>query len=323
MAGYRSLTEDGQAFEAMNAAAVQPILVSMVWRGGDRFARALASIRAGREYFSRVILSVTGPIDGADMQLALAFQESDPSVEVICTESELPTMQHQAFWVDYLESTGARPADWIYWLSYDDELRVTGISNIVDERGSWPLTPGTAYFGPWAMRGEEAGSLWSGDPNEELPAWTSFPADGPTRLPVHTWIAEQLRQPTYMQMSGSVNPFRSFLDLRKGHPRKSGPMRIELATAASRGIRDVAEFSEPVSIIYGRSDSDRANYGSAARKEDAHLAAWLMRYGASTPQALLPIVSSLAGAAFRSGQEAIGRTGALSEEWRVRGSVAP
>lgn len=323
MAGYRSLAEDRQAFQAMNATAVQPILVSMVWRGGQRFNRALASIRAGRKYFSRVVLSVTGPVDGDDMRLALEFQKSDPSVEVICTERELPTMQHQAFWIDYLESTGVHATDWIFWLSYDDELRVTGIANIVDERGNWPLTPGTAYFGPWAMRGEEVGGLWSGDPNEALPAWTSFPADGPTRLPVHTWIADQLRQPTYMQMSGSVNPFRSFLDLRKGHPRKRGPMRIELAAAASRGSRNVAEFSEPVSIIYGRSDSDRASYGSAARTEDVHLAVWLLRYGAWNPKALLPVAASLAQATLRTGQETVGRTEALTEEWRVRGEVVP
>lgn len=323
MAGYRSLAEDRQAFQAMNATAVQPILVSMVWRGGQRFNRALESIRAGRKYFSRVVLSVTGPVDGDDMRLALEFQESDPSVEVICTGRELPTMQHQAFWIDYLESTGVHATDWIYWLSYDDEIRVTGIENIVDEQGIWPLTLGTAYFGPWAMRGEEAASLWNGDPTQALPSWTSFPAEGPTQLPVHTWIADQLRQPTYMQMSGSVNSFGSFLDLRKGHPRKNGPMRIELATAASRGTRRVAEFSEPVSIIYGRSDSDRASYGSDARWEDLHLAAWLLRYSAMTPRSFVPILSSLTRATVRSTQQSLGRVDPLHEEWRVRGSVLP
>ncbi len=270
-----------------------------------------------------VAVFASGDAHGSDMELARAAQSRCPRLEVLCTGTEWPTMQHQAFWVDYLESTGTRPADWIYWLSYDDELHVTGIANIVDERGNWPLTPGTAYFGPWAMRGEEAGGLWSGDPNEALPAWTSFPADGPTRLPVHTWIADQLRQPTYMQMSGSVNPFRSFLDLRKGHPRKRGPMRIELAAAASRGIHNVAEFSEPVSIIYGRADSDRASYGSAARTEDVHLAVWLLRYGAWNPKALLPVAASLAQVTLRTGQETVGRTEALTEEWRVRGEVVP
>ena len=300
-----------------------PILVCMVWRGGERFARCLKSVQQSRDHFSRIIISITGPIDGPDVQLANAARSKDARIEVICTERELPTMEHQAFWIEYLLSTGAKESDWIYWLAYDDEVRPRGIQAITDSSGAWPLTPGTAYFGPWAMRHEQPDALWSGDPSEPLESWTSFPAQGPTQLPVAEWIADQLRQPTYMQMSGSVNPLRSFIDLKDSRPRKVGPMRIEMAVASAPSITMVEEFREPVSIIYGRSNSDRASYGRAARREDAHLAAWLLRYSASHPSAALPLTRAMAHSAAIAGLSAIGRSELPVEEWRVRGSVQP
>lgn len=301
----------------------QPILVCMVWRGGKRFARCLDSIRKSHDHFARVVVSITGPIDGPDMQRAQAAQRENPRIEVICTDRELPTMQHQSFWVDYLAATGAKDTDWIYWLAYDDEVRPRGIEGITDESGSWPLEVGTAYFGPWAMRHEQPESLWSGDRSAPVESWTSFPALGPTRLTVGQWIADQLRQPTYMQMSGSVNPFRSFVALKESRPRKHGPMRIEMAIASAPGIAYVEEFSEPVSIIYGRANSDRANYGKAARREDAHLAAWLVRYTTAHPGAAWPLVTSLVRASLTAGLSAVGRAELPREEWRVRGVVTP
>lgn len=301
----------------------QPILVCMVWRGGARFARCLESIRSSTDLFSRIVLSVTGPAEGPDMQLARQASDENPDIEVICTEHELPTMQHQAFWIEYLLATGAKESDWIYWLAYDDEVRPRGISAITDIHGTWPLKPGTAYFGPWAMRHEKPDALWQGDPSEALESWTSFPSAGPTRLPVARWIADQLRQPTYMQMSGSVNQLRSLIALKDKRPRKSGPMRIEMAIASAPGVTAVEEFTEPVSIIYGRANSDRASYGSAARREDAHLAAWLLRYSASKPTAIAPLATALVRTAITTGLSAIGRSQLPAEEWRVRGSVAP
>ena len=293
----------------------QPILVCMVWRGGERFERCLASIRRARHHFSRVIISVTGPIDGSDMELARAAQREDSSLEVICTGRELATMQHQDFWITYLQTTKASPDEWIYWLAYDDEVRLAGIEAITQD-DSWPLRPGTAYFGPWALRHESPDQLWSGDTHEPLESWTSFPIEGPTELPVETWIGDQLIQPTYMQMSGSVNPFEAFISLKHSHPRKRGPMRIEMAIAAQPCTRKVAEFAEPVSIIYGRSDSDRASYGRAARIEDAHLLALMTRRGFSDPQAGRSFARSIAEA-FRS------RKHRVVEDWRVRGHVTP
>lgn len=293
---------------------IKPILVCMVWRGGERFERCLRSIQRARHHFSRVIISVTGPIDGADMIEARAAQEQDASIEVICTGVELPTMQHQAFWVTYLQTTQAHPYEWIYWLAYDDELRLSGLDAITGG-GEWPLTPGTAYFGPWALRHESPTNLWDGDPSEDLESWTSFPQAGPTELPVATWITEQLAQPTYMQMSGSVNPLQAFITLKEQHPRKRGPMRIEMAIAAQPCTKTVAEFTEPVSIIYGRSDSDRASYGRAARWEDLHLLGLLVKRGLISRSELTHYL--------KSAPRSLTALGRRSEEWRVRGHVRP
>lgn len=298
---------------------VKPTLVVMSWRGGQRFARCLASIAPAIEYFHRIVLSVTSSMDSPDMHLALDFQHEHPTVEVICTGKELPTMEHQAFWVDYLEKSGTTPDEWIYWLAYDDEVRLTGIREIVDAEGDWPLEPGTVYFGPWAMRHESADTPWDGAVDAPLESWTSFAAQGPLSISVTRWIREQLRQPTYMQMSGSLCPFENFLQVRDGKPKKTGPMRIEMAVAASQGTNFVAEFPTPVSIIYGRSNSDRASYGSEARKEDVHLMRWLMRYSMKHPGAIPNVTGILADAA----RARIARQEPAQEEWRVRGVVTP
>ncbi len=296
---------------------MQPILVCMVWRGGARFERCLTSIAASTHHFQRVVLSITAPDDSPDMERAREFQREHPTVEVICTQQELPTMQHQAFWVDYLESTHASPSDWIYWLAYDDQVRPAGIDALTDEQGSWPLDQHTVYIGPWAMRHESADTLWSGNDDEAMESWTSFPKDGPTRLPLLTWIRDQLRQPTYMQMSGSVMPFANYLELRDGRPRKQGPMRIEMATAAGTGTEYVQEFDEPISIIYGRSNSDRANYGRAARKEDVHLLAWLARWARHHPSQAGELAAIIADQV----RARVTRSALPEEEWRVRGTL--
>lgn len=302
---------------------LRPILVVMSWRGGARFQRCLDSIATARHHFARVLLSVTSAADSEDMLVANAFAGAHPGVEVICTGRELPTMAHQAFWVDHLERTGARPTDWVYWLAYDDEVRGRGVDAIVDADGSWPLRRGTAYFGPWAMRHEQADQPFTGPWDVPLESWTSFPGQGPTRLRVLDWIREQLRQPTYMQMSGSVCPFESYLAVRDGRPRKAGPMRIEMAVAAAPPTTHVEEFLEPVSIIYGRSNSDRASYGPAARKEDVHLAAWLAQYVRRHPREWARLAGTGGGVVAMYARALATRSGRPAEEWRVRGTVEP
>ena len=122
-----------------------------------------------------------------------------------------------------------------------------------------------------------------------------------------------------MQMSGSVCSFESFRRVRNGRPRKRGPMRIEMAVAAAPCNRRVEEFFTPVSIIYGRPNSDRASYGAAARTEDRHLLAWISLYVLRHPLSL--------GALLRLGahqlSRIIQRSPAPVEEWRVRSTVSP
>ena len=136
---------------------LQPILVVLVYRGGERFRRALASIDRSEDHFRRVVISVTGPRGGHDMRAVEEYQRQRaeagrPSkVELICSGVELRTMDHQRFWIDYVQHTGARPDDWIYWLAYDDEVRPAGIERITDEAGNWSLEPGTASTTPSAI----------------------------------------------------------------------------------------------------------------------------------------------------------------------------
>ena len=120
-------------------------------------------------------------------------------------------------------------------------------------------------------------------------------------------------------MSGSVNPLQSFIDLKDLRPRKRGPMRIEMAVASAKDSRSVAEFAEPVSIIYGRPNSDRAAYGKRARKEDIHLATWLARYSLHHPQAARNLATALFSAAGATIAAAAGMNSRPTEEWRVRG----
>lgn len=295
----------------------------MVYRGGDRFLRALESLTPALGYFSRVILSVTSAEDSADAAAARRFAEGHPVVEVLCTGRELPTMAHQAFWIDYLEQTGGHLDDWILWLAYDDALRLRGLQALVDEHGNWPLRADTAYFGPWAMRHEQAESLWDGDPTDPLDSWTSFPIGGPLRTSVIDWIGGQLFQPTYMQMSGSVCPLRSHRALVHGLLRKGGPMRIEMATAAGPRTHHVEEFAEPISIIYGRPDSDRASYGRLARREDWHLLAHLVGYLVRHPGQLPVAIRWALRIAHRGWRAATGRRSEIGEAWVCRTQVTP
>lgn len=300
---------------------MQPILVVLVWRGGERFQRALDSIRDAEMYFKRIILSITSAPDSGDMSLARTYLEEcarlgNPSkAEIICTGTEFPTMKHQDFWIRFLQETGAQESDWIYWLAYDDQLFVPGIASLVNNAFEWPLEPETAYFGPWAMRHEEPDRLWELDPNGAMEVWTSFPANGPLRLRTTEWIVDQMIKPTYMQMSGSIAPLRNHSALGKGWPKKGGPMRIEMATACYS--KYVSEFPTPVSIIYGRRNSDRANYAEVARKEDRDLLLRMIRTGMREPQLLI-----------QNGWRALKHLTKLRyqrirpvEEWRVRDEI--
>jgi len=299
----------------------KPILVVMVWRGGERFTRCLDSIAEGTQYFSRILLSITSDPASEDVLVAKDFQMKNPNVEVICTGTELPTMEHQDYWVTQLEASGAKTSDWIYWLAYDDQIWPAGLKALTNSKHELTLDPDSVYFGPWAMRHEKPEVLWNGDENEPMETWTSFSQHGPTTLPLLTWIKDQLIQPTYMQMSGSVIPFANYLQLRDSTPKKSGPMRIEMATASGTNTTKVSEFAEPISVIYGRSNSDRASYGNAARSEDIHLIRYLWKHAKSHPREFFDLVHILTRQSFMKIQRRILNRPEPAEEWRVRSQV--
>ena len=95
-------------------------------------------------------------------------------------------------------------------------------------------------------------------------------------------------------------------------------MRIEMATALGRVTQFCQELEEPVSIIYGRSNSDRATYGNAARKEDVHLLAWITRYAARHPQALKDLLEITTGQVSRQWRQRLRGEPPAQEEWRTR-----
>ena len=308
---------------------LQPILVVLVYRGGDRFRRALDSIGPAEHHFRRIVVSITGAVESEDMTTVQKYLDDHElagqptKVEVICSEVELPTMEHQRFWINFLESTGVKPEEWVYWLAYDDQIRSKGIERIIDSGGNWPLKQGTIYYGPWAMRHEQATEVFPGPWDVPLESWTSFPLSEPNRLTVARWIGRQLRQPTYVQMSGGIATLESFQRVRDSRPRKRGPMRIEMAMAAAPNNTHVVEFPEPIVIIYGRSNSDRANYAKTARQEDIHLAAWLVQYCLRHPSAIGEFLRTFVSVTATY-VKAVLKIGPLpSEQWVVRDMVQP
>jgi hypothetical protein len=304
--------------------AIQPILILPVYRGGERFRRALDSIPDAEKFFRRIVISLNCRLDSEDRDVAENFVESNSSkAEIVCTEEELPWMEHQHFWIDYLEQTGVKSSDWIYWFAHDDEIRATGIAALVDGELNWPLVQGFTYLGPWGMRHEKSDQLFEGSRNSDIEFWTSFPISGPTQLPVAEWISQQMIQPTYINMSGCVTQLRSFQALREFRIPKPGGMRIEMAIAAGPQNKFVAEFREPVVITYGRANSDRAQYNKVARQDDKHIILWLTNYSLNNPRALLPLTRAGAMVGYSYLLQALGRRELPREDWRVRGEIRP
>lgn len=311
------------------APSLQPILVVPVYRGGERFERALRSLRPSEQYFRRIVISLNSPQGSPDEDAVARYRgqaEADGSpskIEVVQTGTELPWMPHQYFWLDHLERTGVQPDDWVYWFAHDDEVKPSGIAHLIDADGNWPLRQGTCYLGPWAMRHDEPDHLYDGPRDIDLESWTSFPVEGPQELPVAEWIAQQLIKPTYINMSGCITTLRSFQELRRFPIDKPGGMRIEMATAAAPHNVTVAEFPEPVVITYGCAASDRTKYAKVARKDDRHMVAWLANYLARHPSGIAPTAKA-AAQVVASYARVLTRRGTLPEEdWRFREMVDP
>jgi len=298
---------------------LQPILVLPVYRGGAKFKRALRSLRPAEPFFRRIIISLNSPSQSPDLETIDRYrEESSSKVEVIHTHDELPWMKHQYFWLDYLTKTGEGPSDWILWFAHDDQLRITGLKNLTDSSGAWPLRDRTIYLGPWGMRYDPPGGLYEGPDDAPLESWTSFPIDGPLRLAVGEWVAQQLEQPTYINMSGCITQLASFQAMQRFPVPKPGGMRIEMATAIAPNNLFVQELAEPVVITHTSATTDRTTYATVARKDDIHLVTWLANYLARHPSALAPSARAFTKLASRAIAQRARGTAAVREDWRMR-----
>ena len=303
---------------------LQPTLVLPVYRGGRKFERALRSLRSSERFFRRVVVSLNSPADSPDLETLGQYQDHGPTkIEVVHTHDELPWMAHQYFWLDYLEKTGEGPTDWLLWFAHDDQLRLRGLQAVTDSNYSWHLNEGVIYLGPWGMRYDPPGGLYDGPADAPLESWTSFPLAGPLRLPVGEWIAQQLEQPTYINMSGCVTQLASFQAMRRFPVAKPGGMRIEMATAAAPNNLYVEELAEPVVTTHTSPSTDRTTYASVARKDDAHMVAWLANYLARHPSAIPSSARAATTLTSRALRQVTGRGGSVAEDWRTRQTLAP
>ena len=303
---------------------VQPVLVLPVYRGGAKFARALASIRPCEHLFRRIVVSLNSSEGSEDRATVAEFLAQGPSrIEVIQTGAELPWMQHQYFWLTHLEQSGETGDDWVMWFAHDDQLRPRGIANLVDSDGNWPIEPHVTYLGPWGMRYDPLGGMYDGPIDALLESWTSFPLEGPLRLPVAEWIAQQLELPTYINMSGCVTQLASFQALRKFPYAKPGGMRIEMATAAAPNNRFVQEMKEPIVITYTSKGSDRTTYAKVARKDDLHMAAWFANYLIHHPGGIRSAGRAAYSLSNQRIQQAFGKASPVKEDWRYRATTQP
>jgi hypothetical protein len=302
-------------------AIVRPVLILPVYRGGDRFRRALHTMPEAAPWFERVVISVNSEPESADHRVALDAARSLPRCDVVLTGRELGWIEHQNFWVTQVEAMGYGRDTWIYWFAHDDELRPAGIRAIVDAHGNWPLRRGTIYLGPWAMAADDPDDLGRGVDQSVLDSWTSFPLPGPLRMTVAEWIADQLVQPTYINMSGAITTLETFLRMRDFPFTKPSGMRIEMAAAASLQNSYVEELSTPTIVTYGRADSFRTKFDAVARRDDAHLMAWLGRYVAAHPSSLPEITRALTSVTASHVRHRLFGAPLPTEEWRFREQV--
>ena len=63
-----------------------------------------------------------------------------------------------------------------------------------------------------------------------------------------------------------------------------------MGTASGTNTAKVSEFAEPINMIYGRSNSDRASYGNAARSEDIHPIRYLWKHAKFHPMEFFDLV---------------------------------
>ncbi len=298
----------------------RPTLVVPVYRGGERFQRCLRSLAGNEEFFAGIVLSVNGPSDSLDLHAARAFAATSPAkVLILNTGHEVTSMDHGRFWAAELRRRGLAPRDRVLWLAHDDELHRPGLLAATAPDREWALDPTTTILGPWLLRHEAVDRLYEIPEDESLETWTCFPGHEGRAVPAMHWVRQQLTHPTYLSFSGAVFPFSSMLSIIDSRPRKKAGMRIEMSVATAPGMSLVTEAAEPLVIVYGRADSDRATIPAAhARQDDAHLLAWLARYASRTPGARAEFGRAMAAVARQRLDAVTGRAPLPAEDWVVR-----
>jgi hypothetical protein len=201
------------------------------------------------------------------------------------------------------------------WLGHDDELNPTGLEDVCTD-GRWPLPAETMMLGPWVVRHESIDALYQGSESQQDEVWTCFPDPLIGTLPAIDWVCDQLIRPTYLNLTGGIFPFSSLLAILDFWHRKTANMRAEMTLATAPGTHFISEFPEPVVIVYGRADSDRATIPARhARSDDRHLVLWLARYVSHDPRAMGRFIKTLAHLASLRGRVALGRASLPAEEW--------
>ena len=297
----------------------RPVLLIPVYRGGERFERCLSSLTCAPEYFSAVVLSMNSPRESADHLLALEFQASAKlPVVVLNTGTELTSMDHSRFWANELRTQFLPETTQLMWLGHDDELDPEGLA-ISCPGGSWPIRESTMLLGPWKLRHESVGELYRVPEDEQLEVWTCFPDQQSKPQTAIDWVCDQLLHPTYLNLTGGVFPFAGVLDIVDHRIRKQSGMRMEMTLATTRGSRYITELPEPVTIVYGRADSDRATIPAVhARADDRQLMKWLTRYASFTPTAKVRLAATVAKLTTLRARVAIGKASLPAEDWVVR-----
>ncbi len=297
----------------------RPVLLIPVYRGGERFERCLRSLACARDYFSTVVLSMNSEHGSVDFTRASEFQQNaNLPVVVLSTRTELTSMDHTRFWADQLRSRHLPESTHLMWLGHDDELNPDGLA-ISCPDGHWPLREGTMLLGPWKLRHESVGELYQPPADEQLETWTCFPDQQAKPQTAIDWVCDQLLHPTYLNLTGGVFTFASVLDIIDYRIRKQSGMRMEMTLTTTRGALLITELSEPITIVYGRADSDRATIPSMhARADDRHLLRWLTRYATFTPRAKTRLATTVAKLATLRARVAIGKASMPAEDWVVR-----